>query len=118
MGNPTAIALTEGQVHDLVGADLLLPKSKGRTVIADKAYDADARVLEPLRQTNREAVIPPKRGRLVQRDYDRHTYRSRHLIENFFCKLKKYRAIATRYEKTARNYLGGVFLASIVILLH
>ncbi len=54
----------------------------------------------------------------MQREYDRDLYAARHLIENFFCTLKQFRAIATRYDKTARNYLAAVYLAATVILLN
>ena len=87
-------------------------------LIADKGYDAEARVLAPLREAGKGAVIPPRRNRRVQREYDRDLYAARHLIENFFCKLKQYRAIATRYDKTKRNFLAGVHLAATVILLN
>ena len=60
-------------------------------------------------------VIPPKRHHKIQRDYDKELYKSRHLIENFFCKLKQFRAIATRYDKTARNFLAAVHLAASAI---
>ena len=87
-------------------------------VIADKGYDAEARVLAPLREAGKEAVIPPKRSRAEQRDYDRDLYQARHLIENFFCKLKQFRGIATRYDKTRCSFLAGVHLAASVILLN
>jgi transposase len=87
-------------------------------VIADKGYDAEARVLVPLREASKEAVIPPKRNRTEQREYDRDLDEARHLIEHFFCKLKQFRAIATRYDKTARNFLAAVYLAATVILLN
>ena len=118
LGNPTGFALTGGQASDLAGADELLPGVVASTVIADKSYDAEARVLAPLRQAGKEAVIPPKRNRQDQREYDRHLYRARHLIENFFCQLKQFRAIATRYDKTARNFLAAIHLAAAIILLN
>jgi transposase len=118
LGNPTAFHLTGGQASDLAGADTLLPDITAPTVIADKGYDAEARVLAPLREAGQAAVIPPKRNRTEQRDYDRDLYEARHLIENFFCALKQYRAIATRYDKTARNFLAAVYLAATVILLN
>ena len=117
-GNPTAFHLTGGQASDLAGADARLPGIAAATVIADKGYDAEARVLAPLREGGKEAVIPPKRNRTEQREYDRDLYQARHLIENFFCKLKQFRAIATRYDKTARNFLAAVYLAATVILLN
>jgi transposase len=63
-------------------------------------------------------VIPPKSSRKTQRTYDREVYKARHLIENFFCKLKQYRAIATRYDKRAVNFLAGIYLASALIWLN
>lgn len=110
--------LTPGQVHDLNGADGLLPDLKAEALLADKAYDADERVLVPLQNAGITAVIPSKSNRIIQRDYDKDLYEARHLIENFFCKLKQYRAIATRYDKTARNFLAAIYLASTVIWLN
>ncbi len=118
LGNPVGFFLTRGQAHDLAGADHLLPGMEAGTLIADKAFDADERVLEPLAAVGKAAVIPPKANRTVQRDYDRHLYKARHLIENFFAKLKQFRAIATRYDKTARNFLGAVHLAAAAIWLN
>jgi transposase len=87
------------------------------TLIADKAFDADARVREPLAAAGKTAVIPPRTNRTSPCGYDRELYAARHLIENFFAKIKQFRAIATRYEKTARNYLAAVqFIASVVWL--
>lgn len=118
LGNPVGFLLTGGQAHDLQGADHLLPGMEADTLIADKAFDADKRVLEPLTAAGKAAVIPPKANRVVQRDYDRDLYKARHLIENFFAKLKQFRAIATRYDKTARNFLAGIHLAAIAIWLN
>jgi transposase len=118
LGNPTGFFLTGGQAHDLIGADHLLPDMQADTLIADKAFDADERVIEKLAAAGKMAVIPPTAKRTVPRDYDRDLYRARHLIENFFAKLKQFRAIATRYEKTARNFLGAVHLAAAVIWLN
>ncbi len=75
-------------------------------------------MLAPLREAGKVAIIPPKRNRTEQREYDRDLYAARHLIENFFCKLKQFRAIATRYDKTARNFLAAVYLAATIILLN
>ena len=118
LGNPTGFHLTGGQASDLAGADELVPRIAAPTVIADKGYDAEARVLIPLAAAGKAAVIPPKRSRKEQRGYDRDLYQARHLIENFFCRLKQYRAIATRYDKTKRNFLAGVYLAATAILLN
>jgi len=97
LGNPVAFLLTPGQAHDLEGADALLPQMQADTLVADKAFDADERVIEPLRAAGKNLVIPPKSNRKNQRAFDKEMYKARHLIENFYCKLKQYRAIATRY---------------------
>jgi transposase len=118
LGNPTGFLLTPGQACDLEGADALLPALDASIVIADKGYDADQRVLQPLAQAGKTAVIPPKANRKTKRSYDKDLYQARHLIENFFCKLKQFRAIATRYDKTARNFLAAVYLAAATIWLN
>ena len=118
LGNPTGFFLTGGEAHDLVGADRLLPGMQANKLIADKAFDADERVIEPLAAAGKSAVIPPKANRKSPRDYDRDLYKARHLIENFFAKLKQFRAIATRYDKTARNFLAAVHLAASAIWLN
>ncbi|MGB6506916.1 MAG: IS5 family transposase [Xanthobacteraceae bacterium] len=118
LGNPLDFILTPGQAHDLQGADALLPGMAAETLLADKAFDADERVIEPLLARGKALVIPPKSNRKIQRDYDKDAYQARHLIENFFCKLKQYRAIATRYDKTARNFLAAIHLAAAIIWLN
>ena len=118
LGNPTAFVLSGGQAHDLIGADHLLPEMKAKLLIADKAFDADERVIILLANKNKAVVIPPKANRKVTRTYDRDIYKARHLIENFFAKLKQFRAIATRYDKTARNFLAGVHLPASAIWLN
>lgn len=118
LGNPTDFCLTGGEAHDLVGADELLPEMAADTPIADKAFDADKRVIQPLTAAGKKLVIPSKANRKQPRKLDRHLYAARHLIENFFARLKQYRAIATRYDKTARNFLAAVYLAASVIWLN
>jgi transposase len=118
LGNPVGFFLTGGQAHDLMGADYLLPEMQAGTLIADKAFDADERVIEPLAAAGKIAVIPPTANRRSPRVYDRDLYKARHLIENFFAKLKQFRAIATRYDKTARNFLAAVHLAASIIWLN
>jgi transposase len=103
LGNPLGFHLTPGQSCDLDGADVLLNALAADTVLADKGYDADERVIERLQQQGKTAVIPSKRNRTTPRDYDKDLYKARHLIENFFATLKQYRAIATRYDKRANG---------------
>jgi transposase len=87
-------------------------------LLADKAFDADKRVIEPLQAAGKTAVIPPKSSRTIQRSYDEALYEARHLIENFFCRIKQFRAIATRYDKRAVNFLAGVYLAATLVWLN
>src|SRR6516165_11599022 len=82
LGNPFAFFLTGGQAHDLEGADELLPQMKADTLLADKAFDADERVIEPLWAAGKTPVIPSKSNRKTPRDFDREMYKARHLIEN------------------------------------
>lgn len=120
LGNPTGFHLTPGQAHDLDGADALLPDLLARiqALLADKAYDAQERVLDLLAKAGVQGVIPPKQNRKEQRVYDEELYKARHLIENFFAKLKQFRAIATRYDKRATTFLGAIYLAAAVIWLN
>lgn len=96
---------------------MLLQDTPAHTIIADKAYDAQARLIDPL-QSKGKAVVIPSRAKVKQpREYDRHLYKARHLIENLFARLKQYRAIATRYDKTTCNFLGAIHLAAAMVWL-
>ena len=75
LGNPTGFHLTPGQTHDLDGADALLPDIAADTIIADKAFDADERLIQPLQQAGKRIVIPPKSNRTIKREYDEDLYR-------------------------------------------
>ena len=117
LGNPTGFHLTPGQAHDLEGADVLLEDTQGQTIIADKGYDAQERLVQPLKDKGKTVVIPSRSNRKQHRTYDKDLYKARHLVENFFARLKQYRAIATRYDKTAINFLGAIYLAAAVVWL-
>jgi transposase len=118
LGNPTGFALSPGQAHDLDGADALLPDLAADALIADEAFDAEERVLQPLARAGKTAVIPPEANRKEPRPYDKDLYKARHPIENFFARLKQYRAIATRYDKRAIHFLGAIHLAAAVVWLN
>jgi transposase len=117
LGNPANLMLTAGQIHDLVCAQDLIESADPQALIADKAYDADP-LIERLAQRQVTPVIPPKSNRKTKRDCDFALYRERNLIERFFNKIKHFRAIATRYDKLARNFLAAVQLVSAIILLN
>ena len=109
--------LTPGQVHDLTCAEPLLEGVDPGALIGDKAYDADP-LRDTLAQREIASVIPPKANRKTPPPCDFALHCKRNLIERFFNKLKHFRAIATRYDKLARNFLAGVHLASAIILLN
>jgi transposase len=117
LGNPANLMLTPGQTHDLACAQDLIENADPEAVIADKAYDAD-RFIDTLARRQITPVIPPKSNRKTKRDCDFALYRERNLIERFFNKIKHFRAIATRYDKLARNFLAAVRLVSAIILLN
>jgi transposase len=109
--------LTPGQAHDLACAEPLLEAADPQALIGDKAYDADP-LLDILAARDITPVIPPKANRKTPRTCDFALYCERNLVERFFNKLKHFRAIATRYDKLARNFLAGVQLACAIILLN
>ena len=109
--------LTAGQIHDLACAQDLIENADPEALIADKAYDADP-LIDSLAEREITPVIPPKSNRKIKRDCDFALYRERNLIERFFNKIKHFRAIATRYDKLARNFLAAVQLVSAIILLN
>lgn len=107
--------MTPGQAADVrTGLDLI-EGEKTEAVIADKAYDSNE-FLALITQMGAEAVIPPKSNRVDQREYDENLYADRNKVERFYNKAKNYRRLATRYEKTARNFLAFWHIASCVIL--
>ena len=109
MGNPLALSLTGGQVHDITQAETLAAEIEPGALLADKGYDAD-RFIESLEMRAIKPVIPPKSNRKIKRDCDFALYAERNLVERFFNFIKQFRGIATRYEKTARNFLAGLHL--------
>ena len=114
LGNPVRLLLTGGQTHDSVPARKLLSGIIAEYVLADKAYDTDS-LLVDVENRGITAVIPPRRNRRVQREYDKHLYKERHLIECFFCKLKEFRRVASRYEKLGSTFLAMVTIAACLI---
>jgi transposase len=115
LGNPRRVILSAGQVHDLQMAVDLIENEQTGAVVADKAYDSDV-LIAFIEQAGAQAVIPPKANRLEQRIYDKNLYADRNKVERFFNRLKHYRRLATRYEKTARNFLAFWQLACSVML--
>lgn len=107
---PIHIALTPGQRHELVAAPELLTHARGRAFVGDTGYDSNE-FMAAIRAHGMVPVVHSKPERKKKHRLERKLYRRRYLVEVFFHNLKRFRAIATRYEKTARNYLSLVQLA-------
>lgn len=116
LGSLARFHLTGGEAGDSPQALPLLGELKPDSLSADKAYDTDT-ILEHLSDQGVEAVIPPRSNRIVQRVFDRHQYKNRNLVERFFCRIKQFRRIATRYDKLAERFASFVALAASVIWL-
>ena len=108
--------ITGGQVNDCTQAIELLGQRKVEAVLADKGYDAEA-IVAHVEAMGAKAVIPPKRNRKVQREYDKDLYKQRNRIERCFGKLKQFRRFATRYEKSKACFAALVALACTWIIL-
>lgn len=116
LGNPLRLLLTAGQRHDCPQATRLIEGYEPQVLIADKGYDADP-LIATVTARGIEVVIPPKKNRLAQREYDRHLYRERHLIECFINKIKHYRRVFSRFEKLSKNYMGFLSFVSALVWL-
>jgi transposase len=114
LGNPVHLHLTAGNVNDITEAPRLIEAARGTYFIGDKGYDSSA-VAAAIEAKGMTVVIPTPADRSRRRKIDSHVYKERHLVENFFCRLKHYRRAATRFDKTARNFLAFVLLAAIRI---
>jgi transposase len=111
-GVPKQIELTAGNTHDSQCAEALIEHAEAGAIIADKAYDADT-IVAAIEDRGMLAVIPSKSNRLQPRDLHRELYRERNVVERFFARLKHYRGLATRYEKTAVSYLAMLYLVCV-----
>jgi transposase len=116
LGNPVRFILTAGNVNDIVQAEELIRGLSFDKLLADKGYDSD-RFRASIAQVGAEAVIPSTRSRSQVIPYDKYVYRDRNLVERFFNKIKHFRRIATRYEKTALSFASMLSLVGAVIWL-
>ena len=116
LGNPVRFILTRGQSSEYGQADALIEGFQANFVLADKGYDSDD-FREKIQSSGAVAVIPARKNRIEERDYDKTLYKERHFVERLFQKLKHDRRIATRYERLARNYRAMLSLVATVIWL-
>ena len=111
LGNLVDFVLLPGQRHDLIGVAPLLDDVAFEALIADRAYDSNA-LRDELQERGATAVIPPRSNRVEEIAYDAEMYKWRHLVENFFCNLKRFRRLAMRYEKTDVSFAAMLHVVS------
>ena len=116
LGNPLRYVLTAGQCSDIKQAETLVAGYKSDYVIADRSYDANA-FLEIIESSGAKPVIPAHPRRIGKREYDKHLYKERHLVECFIGKIKHYRRVFSRFEKLAKRYLGFLSFVGALIWL-
>ena len=114
LGNLIDFKLMPGQRNDICGVEPLIKDKEFDALLADKAFDTDW-LVEELTERGSKVVIPPRNNRKLQREYDKMMYCWRHLIENFFCKLKEFKKIAMRAEKTDQSFAANIYLAATVL---
>ena len=113
-GMPIRILVTEGTRADCKEAVHLIEGISAEILLADRGYDTND-ILAYVASAGMEPVIPPKKNRKEQRDYDKYLYKLRHLVENCFLALKRWRGIATRYAKTSDAFIAAVHVCCIAI---
>ena len=116
LGLPVRLILTPGQAADVTQAETLIEGVPFEVAIGDRGFDSKA-LVAAIEAKGAEAVIPSRKNCKEQRAYDRERYKDRNLVERFWAKVKQCRRVATRYDKTARNFLAFVHVASILVLL-
>ena len=110
LGNPIRIKPTAGNIHDINPANAMITRYCSDYFLSGRAYDAD-RLIHLAESQRSKIVISPKSNRIDQREYDRHIYKARHLVECFLAKLKVFRRVSTRYEKLAKIYRAAILIA-------
>ena len=114
---PVRVIITEGTGVDCKEAVHLISGIEAENLLADRDYDT-AEIISHATAAGMNVVILPKKNRKIQRDYDRYLYRIRHLVENVFLWLKRWRGIATRYAKNTASFLAAVQIRCIAIWLN
>jgi transposase len=114
---PVRILVTKGTTADCTQAGRLIEGITAEYLLADRGYDSDA-IIEQAQHQGMTAVIPPRKNRKVMREYDKDLYKLRHLIENAFLHLKRWRGIATRYAKNTASFLAAVHIRCLVLWLN
>jgi len=110
------MVVTDGACADCTQAGALIEGIDAEHLLADKGYDSDA-IVEQAQRQGMQAQIPPRKNRKAPRSYDKHLYKLRHLVENAFLHLKRWRGIATRYAKNAASFLAAVQIRCLALWL-
>ena len=111
---PIRTLVTQGTTADCTQAARLIEAVRAEHLLADKGYDTDA-ILEQAKDQGINTVIPPRKNRAIQRPYDKDLYKLRHLVENAFLHLKRWRGIATHYVKNTASFLADVTIRCITL---
>jgi transposase len=114
---PVRIFVTKGTTADCTQAGRLIEGITAEYLLADRGYDSDA-IIEQAQCQGMTAVIPPRKNRKVMREYDKDLYKLRHLVENAFLHLKRWRGIATRYAKNTASFLAAAHIRCLVLWLN
>ena len=114
LGNLVRFVLQPGQRNDIMGVKPLIEGVSFEALLADKAFDADW-LRKELDERGAMAVIPPRKNRKIRYSYDKIMYQWRHLVENYFAKIKEFRGIATRYDKTDISFEANINLVATII---
>lgn len=113
-GMPVRALITQGTTADCTQAVALIDGFTAESLLADRGYDTDA-ILDQAQSQGMMPVIPPKKNRRERREYDKELYKARHLVENAFLHLKRWRGIATRYAKNTASFLAAVHIRCIFL---
>jgi transposase len=111
---PVRVIITKGTTADCTQASALIDDLGADYILADRGYDSNE-LIEQATAQGMQAVIPPRKNRKVQRDYDKSLYKLRHLVENAFLHLKQWRGIATRYAKNSSSFMAAVQIRCLIL---
>ena len=115
-GLPVRLLISPANDGDITHAPEMIEGLPAEAIVADKGYDSDEFV-DQIHRQGATACVPPRSNRLNPRKYSKASYKKRHLVENFFEKIKNFRRVATRYDKLAESFLGFVCLAAVLVSL-
>ena len=114
---PLRVFITQGTRADCTQAGSLIEGFTAENLLADRGYDSNA-IVKQAKDQGMIPIIPPKKNRKIQREYDKDLYKHRHLVENAFLHLKRWRGVATRYAKNTASFLAAVHIRCLVLWLN